>query len=102
MDFILLLALLSVKGINDGSHAWSSVMSLSDSYFGEKGVACKFLPLTHIHSVSADLLFSIQWGPCFPVGNCIPQVTSGTYLPLTHGLEEEESEPWTGKTNSLE
>lgn len=79
MDFILLLALLSVKGINDGDHAWSSEMSLSDSYFGKKGASCKFLPLTRIYSVSADLLFSIQWGPCFPVGDYIPQVMSGTY-----------------------
>ena len=60
------------------------------------------LLLIFILSVSADLLFSIQWGPCFPVGDYIPQVMSGAYLPLTHHLEEEESEPHTGKTGSLE
>lgn len=37
------------------------------------------LLIVFILSVSTDLLFSIQWGPCFPVGGYIPQVISGTY-----------------------
>lgn len=103
MDFVLLLALLSVKGITMAVMLGALKCHSQSLILERRARPVNFsLLLIFILSVSADLLFSIQWGPCFPVGNYIPQVMSGVYLPLTHRLEEEESEPQTGKTGSLE
>ena len=80
MDFILLLALLSVKGkmmaVMLGALKCHSQILILERRARHVNFS---LLIVFILSVSADRLFSIQWGPCFPVGDYIPQVMSGTY-----------------------